>query len=91
MNSVPLLTFHGRHGDDIEMSHSDTVAGASYSQGRGKRVVFSSEPLRVGSMFKVKVEDADLGSQVMAAIIFCLNKYTILLNKFSLYYYNYYL
>ena len=61
------VTFHGRHGQNIKLSGTCCVASrearvegvSDVAAVDGYGVVFSSEPIAVGCMFKVAVLESD--------------------------------
>ena len=48
-------SFHRKHGQNIRLSDDDTVAQRVESY--NKAVVFSEQPIPIGSMFQVKLQD----------------------------------
>ncbi len=53
--SSSLVTFHRNKGENVELTKSNTVATRTESSGYG--VVFTSEPMVAGQMFKVTMTE----------------------------------
>ena len=66
-NAKEPRTFHKNHGENIQLLEGGTVAHRMNSY--NKAVVFTEDPIRIGELFEVKIEDINVAAGWTSSLV----------------------